>query len=127
MALSETPMLRTLIFALAVASLGLSGLAAAEDFPHAVVGSDVRGDHGVIIGRVTAVERDRHGNIIAVEIPGAEPPDAVAPQVVAHNDDRRALRGLRVLVSERRALEHADERANERADAAGSANRARLR
>jgi ribosomal 30S subunit maturation factor RimM len=108
----ETPMLRTLIFALAIAA---PGMAAAEDFPHAVVGSEVRGENGVVIGHVTAVQRDRHGNIIAVEIPGAEPPDAstVAPRMVAQNDQR----ALRVLVNDRRA--HTDDR--------GSAERARLR
>lgn len=105
-------MLRTLIFALAIAA---PGMAAAEDFPHAVVGSEVRGENGVVIGHVTAVQRDRHGNIIAVEIPGAEPPDAstVAPRVVAQNDQR----ALRVLVNDRRT----------RDDDRGSAERARLR
>ncbi len=93
-----TPMLRTLVLALALA---WPGLAAAEDFPHAVVGSEVRGEGGVVIGHVSAVQRDRHGNIIAVEIPGAEPPDAsmVLPGVVASNSDQRALR---VLVNDRR-------------------------
>ena len=110
----ETPMLRTLVFALAIAA---PGLAAAEDFPHAVVGSEVRGDNGVVIGRVTAVQRDRHGNIISVEIPGAEPPDAstVTPRVVARNDDQRALR---VLVNDRR---------NRDDDNGASSDRARLR
>ena len=106
-------MLRTLIFALAIAA---PGMAAAEDFPRAVVGSEVRGDNGVVIGHVTAVQRDRHGHIISVEIPGAEPPDAasVQPRMVAQNDDRRALR---VLVNDRRA----------RSEDRGSAERARLR
>ena len=108
-------MLRTLVFALAIAA---PGLAAAEDFPHAVVGSEVRGDNGVVIGHVTAVQRDRHGNIISVEIPGAEPPDAstVLPRVVARNDDRRALR---VLVNDRRTRARGDDGA--------SPERARLR
>jgi hypothetical protein len=106
-------MLRTLVFALAIAA---PGMAAAEDFPHAVVGNEVRGDNGVVIGHVTAVQRDRHGHIISVEIPGAEPPDAssVAPRMVAQNNDQRALR---VLVNDRRARD-ADR---------GSAERARLR
>ena len=97
-------MLRTLVFALAIAA---PGLAAAEDFPHAVVGSEVRGDNGVVIGHVTAVQRDRHGNIVSVEIPGAEPPDAstVLPRAVAQNDDQRALR---VLVNDRRNRAHDD-------------------
>ena len=107
-------MLRTLVFALAIAA---PGLAAAEDFPHAVVGSEVRGDNGVVIGHVTAVQRDRHGHIISVEIPGAEPPDAatVLPRVVARND-RSALR---VLVSDRRSRARDDDGA--------SPERARLR
>ncbi len=106
-------MLRTLIFALAIAA---PGLAVAEDFPHAVVGSEVRGDNGVVIGHVTAVQRDRHGNIVSVEIPGAEPPDAstVLPRV-AQNDDQRALR---VLVNDRR---------NRARDDGVSPDRARLR
>jgi len=106
-------MLRTLIFALAIAA---PGLAVAEDFPHAVVGSEVRADNGVVIGRVTAVQRDRHGHIISVEIPGAEPPDAasVLPRMVAQNSDRRAE--LRVLVNDR----------STRSDA-GSTDRVRLR
>ena len=109
----ETPMLRTLILALAIAT---PGVAAAEEFPHAVVGSEVRGENGVVIGHVTAVQRDRHGNIIAVEIPGAEPPDAstATPRVVAQNNDQRTLR---VLVNDRRT----------RNDDRGSAERARLR
>ena len=104
----ETPMLRTLILALAIAA---PGIASAEDFPHAVVGAEVRGDNGVVIGHVTAVQRDRHGHIIAVEIPGVEPPDAstIAPRV-AQNDQR----DLRVLVNDRRQDR-------------GSAERARLR
>lgn len=108
-------MLRTLVFVFAIAA---PGLAVAEDFPHAVVGSEVRGDNGVVIGRVTAVQRDRRGNIIAVEIPGAEPPDAatVLPRVVAQNDDQRAL--LRVLVNDRR---------NRVRDDGVSPDRARLR
>jgi hypothetical protein len=105
-------MLRTLVFALTIAA---PGMAAAEDFPHAVVGSEVHADNGVVIGHVTAVQRDRHGNIIAVEIPGAEPPDAstVAPRMVAQSDQR----ALRVLVNDPRV----------RNEEGGSAERARLR
>lgn len=86
-------MLRMIVFALAVAA---PGLAAAEQFARAAVGTEVRGDDGVVIGHVTAVQRDRHGNIVSVEIPGAEPPDAstVAPRAVARNDDLAALRAF---------------------------------
>lgn len=111
-------MLRTLVFALAIAA---PGLAAAEDFPHAVVGSEVRGDNGVVIGHVTAVERDRHGRIISVAIPGAEPPDAstVLPRLVANNDQAGNQRALRLLVIDRR---------NRASNGDGmSADRARLR
>jgi hypothetical protein len=107
-------MLRTLVFALAFA---VPGMAAAEDFPHAVVGAEVRGDNGVVIGHVTAVQRDGHGHIISVEIPGAEPPDAssVLPRMVAQNDDRNTLR---VLASDRRVRDD---------EGGSSAERARLR
>lgn len=109
-------MLRTMIFALMIAA---PELAAAEDFPRSVVGSEVHGDDGAVIGHVTGVQRDRHGNIVAVEIPGAEPPDAATLQVVARADDGRALRALRVLID--------NGRLQQRADAGASTDRARLR
>jgi hypothetical protein len=66
-------MLRTLAFALAI---GLPGLAAAEQFPHSAQGVEVRGDDGTVIGRVSLVERNAEGEIVAVEIPGLEPGSA---------------------------------------------------
>jgi hypothetical protein len=38
-----------------------------------------------VVGRVTAVERDSEGRIVAVEIPGLEPGDAPASELVAEN------------------------------------------
>jgi hypothetical protein len=73
-------MLRTLAFILA---LGAPSLAMAEQFPASPLGQQVRGDDGTVIGRITAVERDADGNIIAVEIPGLEPADAPEERLVA--------------------------------------------
>ena len=66
-------MLRTLTFALAI---GLPGLAAAEQFPHSAQDVEVRGHDGTVLGRVSRVERNARGDIVAVEIPGLEPGDA---------------------------------------------------
>jgi hypothetical protein len=93
-------MLRTAAFCLAIA---LPGLAAAEpaqnQFPRSVIGAEVHGVDGTVIGRVTAVERDADGNIVAVEAPGLEPADAPdsVREYVAENNTRRA----RLLVSDR--------------------------
>jgi len=69
-------MLRTISFAL---MLGAPAFAAAEQFPESPVGVEVRGERGVVIGRVAAVERDENGNIVAAEIPGLEPGSAPHP------------------------------------------------
>ncbi|MCC6789823.1 MAG: hypothetical protein IT547_18485 [Hyphomonadaceae bacterium] len=103
-------MLRTLAFALAI---GLPGLAVAEQFPQSAQGVEVRGDDGSIIGRVSSVERNAEGEIVAVEIPGLEPGDAPAasrdliaadqPNIVIRvreSRDRRDFNGA----SERRVL-----------------------
>lgn len=84
-------MLRTLVFALAI---GLPGLAAAEQFPQSAQGAEVRGHDGTVIGRVSAVERDADGDIVAVEIPGIEPGSApnASSDLVAQNDRQRATR-----------------------------------
>ncbi len=66
-------MLRTLAFALMI---GLPGVAAADQFPQSAQGVEVRGEDGSVIGRVSAVERNTDGEIVAVEIPGLEPGDA---------------------------------------------------
>ena len=42
-----------------------------------------------LVGRVSAVERNAEGEIVAVEIPGLEPPDAAGPAVVAEREDVR--------------------------------------
>ena len=103
-------MLRALTFALAI---GLPGLAAAEQFPQSAQGVEVRGDDGSVVGRVSSVERNGEGEIVAVEIPGLEPGDAPAAsrELIAEDQrnmvvraresrERRDLDG----VSERRAL-----------------------
>ena len=84
-------MLRTLIFALAI---GLPGLAAAEQFPQSAQGVEVRGDDGTVVGRVSAVERNADGDIVAVEITGMEPGDApYAPSdLVAENQREQLVR-----------------------------------
>ncbi|ANP45166.1 hypothetical protein [Candidatus Viadribacter manganicus] len=84
-------MLRTLVFALAI---GLPGLAAAEPFPHSAQDVEVRGDDGTVIGRVSAVERNADGEIVAVEIPGMEPGNAsdASSDLVAQNERQPALR-----------------------------------
>lgn len=66
-------MLRTLAFVLMI---GAPSVAMAEQFPEAATGVVVRGHDGVELGRVGAVERDRNGNIVAVEIAGLEPGSA---------------------------------------------------
>lgn len=79
-------MLRTLAFALAI---GLPGMAAAEQFPESAQGVEVRGHDGATIGRVAAVERNADGDIVAMEIPGAEPGDAPrAPRDLVAEDQR---------------------------------------
>lgn len=66
-------MLRSLLFALV---LGAPTLAAAEQFPEFVLHAEIRGDDGVLIGRVEFVERDRSGRVVAVEAPAIEPAEA---------------------------------------------------
>ena len=103
-------MLRALTFALAI---GLPGLAAAEQFPQSAQGVEVRGDDGSVVGRVSSVERNGEGEIVAVEIPGLEPGDAPAASRDLIAEDQRNMvvraresRERRDLdgVSERRAL-----------------------
>ncbi|MGH6949737.1 MAG: hypothetical protein ACREH4_02625 [Vitreimonas sp.] len=73
-------MLRTLAFVL---TLGASSAALGQQFPDSPLGQEVRGHDGTVLGRVTSVERDADGNIVAVEIPGLEPPDAPNEALVA--------------------------------------------
>lgn len=88
-------MFRTL---LTVAALGLATASAPiERFPHAATGMWVQGDDGAPLGRITAVERNAFGEIVAVEIPSLEPPDA--PQATVAED--ASLRELRALMRER--------------------------
>jgi hypothetical protein len=92
-------MLRMLAFTL---MLGAPSLAMAEQFPESPLGVEVRGHDGTVIGRVQSVERDADGNIVAVEIPGLEPPDAPDQALVAER--ARAREQVRVIrVSDERA------------------------
>jgi hypothetical protein len=110
-------MLRTLILTLAIAT---PGVAAAQDFQGAVVGTEVRADNGTVLGHVTAAQRDRHGRVVSVEIPGLEPPDAAT--VLARNMVADADTGLSVRVVDRRASMR-----DRSAVSAGSVENARLR
>ena len=78
-------MLRTLILTLAIAAPG-AAMAEPVQFPDAARGAEVRGDDGVVVGRVAHVERNARGDIVSAEIPGLEPADAPAQVVVARND-----------------------------------------
>jgi hypothetical protein len=81
-------MLRTLAFALMI---GLPGLAAAEQFPQSAQDLEVRGHDGTVIGRVTAVERNADGDVVAMEIPGLEPGDAPRASRDLIAEERREL------------------------------------
>jgi hypothetical protein len=81
-------MLRTLAFAVTVA---LPAMAAAEQFPHSAQDVEVRADDGSVIGRVSAVERNADGAIVAVEIPGLEPDDAPRASRDLVAEERREL------------------------------------
>jgi hypothetical protein len=81
-------MLRILAFALV---LGAPSLAMAQQFPDSPLEQEVRGHDGAVIGRITAVERNADGDIVAVEIPGLEPADAPAAALVAENERERGV------------------------------------
>lgn len=72
-------MLRALLVAFALAAPS----AAWEQFAPSPLGLEVRGHDGAVVGRVSAVERNADGEIVAVEIPGLEPPDAPRAREVA--------------------------------------------
>ncbi len=78
---AQGQMLRTVLL-----TLVLAASAPAEQFPHSAVDLGVQGHDGAVLGRITAVERNEFGEIVAVEIPGLEPPDAPDGEVIA--DDR---------------------------------------
>lgn len=73
--------------ALLVLCLGF--LAACGQAPGPGVGLVVRADDGTAIGRVTAIERDSEGRIVAAEIEGMEPADAPDPsmELLAEDDE----------------------------------------
>lgn len=88
---AETPMLRSLVLALAIAAP--AGVAAAEEFPRAAQGALVVADDGTPLGRVGRVERNARGEIVAAEIEGLEPADAPPePQLVAEVSQRTLVR-----------------------------------
>lgn len=92
-------MLRTLVFALATLA---APSAAGEEFPHSALHAEVVGPEGTTVGRVAAVERDAEGRIVAVEIPGLEPPDApAAPDPLIA--ERRRARAILAAAEARRA------------------------
>lgn len=80
-------MLRTLVIALFVA---VPTAAMAEEFPRAMSEQVVRGHDGSELGRISDVEYDEDGNIIAAAIPGLEPGDA--PQAPSNLVAERRLR-----------------------------------
>jgi hypothetical protein len=84
---AETPMLRIIALALAMAA---PGIAMAEPFPHSALHTRVVGDRGAVVGQVNAVERDAAGKIVAVEIDGLEPPSApnAARDIIAEERQR---------------------------------------
>jgi hypothetical protein len=79
-------MVRTLLLAFVLA---LPTMASAEQFPESALHAPVRAHDGTVLGRVSAVERNAEGDIVAVEIPGLEPPDAPGPALVAEREEVR--------------------------------------
>lgn len=83
-------MLRTLTFALALALPGIADAQPAQtQFPQSAIGAEVRGSDGIVLGEVTAVERNEAGDIVAAEIPGLEPEDAPRTMIVASAESPR--------------------------------------
>jgi hypothetical protein len=99
-------LLRALVFAFAIAG---PSLAAAQQAPDPVVGMDVRGEGGRVIGRVAAVERNAEGRIVAAEIPGLEPADApdAGGELVASQEREGLARLNREIAAQRRERERA--------------------
>ncbi len=90
-------MLRTILIS-AVALAATTGFASAQPRQHTQLdtplGSDVVSDDGTtVLGRVTQVERNSRGRIVAAQVSGMEPADAPrAPtDAIAQNDDRRLV------------------------------------
>ena len=89
-------MLRTLTFALMLAVPGIAQAQPAQaQFSQSAIGAEVRGSDGIVLGEVTAVERNEAGEIVAAEIPGLEPEDAPRPMIVAeaNREQARLVRG----------------------------------
>jgi hypothetical protein len=87
-------LLRTLVLVLA---FGAPSLALAQAHPQqrdeSAVGIDVVGDDGAVVGHVASVQRDRHGRIVAAEIPGQEPINApyASSALVADNESNALM------------------------------------
>jgi hypothetical protein len=104
---------------MAALALGAPALAHAETFPRAAVGAEVHADDGAVIGHVTAVTRDRGGQVTSMEIPGLEPPDASSLNGPRVGENDAGARPVRVI--DMRA------RQRERVDETGARQHARLR
>jgi hypothetical protein len=88
-------MLRTLVLVLALGAPSLA-MAQSQQRDESAIGIPVVGDDGTVIGHVSNVQRDRHGRIVAAEIPGQEPGRApyASQSLVAGNEDGAALMSI---------------------------------
>jgi len=88
-------MLRTIFVALVLAVPGLAS--AQEQFPQSALHAEIRGHDGRVLSRVTAVERNADGEVVAIEAPGLEPADApyVGDELVAEADYQRVSLAVR--------------------------------
>jgi hypothetical protein len=93
-------MLRTLVLVLAIGAPSLALAEPQHQRDESAIGIDVVGDDGTVIGRVANVQRDRHGRIVAAEIPGQEPDNAphASSALVADTDSN----ALMMIVRDRR-------------------------
>jgi hypothetical protein len=93
-------MLRTLVLVLAIAAPSVALAEPQRQRDESAIGIDVVGDDGTVIGHVSNVQRDRHGRIVAAEIPGQEPGNApqASSALVADNDSG----ALMMIVRDRR-------------------------
>lgn len=82
-------MLRTLICASAL--LAFAGAASAEELPATPMGLEIVSDDGVTLGRVSSVERNAQGRIVAL---GAQGMDAPAEAPRAHQSNEQRLERL---------------------------------
>jgi hypothetical protein len=85
----NTAILRTPICAFVCASalLAFAGAASAEELPATPMGLEIVSDDGVSLGRVSSVERNAEGRIVALGAQGMEAP-AEAPRARQPNEQR---------------------------------------